>query len=120
MSRHTEILPVEIIPRQCFKRFTLVRLVISLLRFRQLVRLVIGFAVEFLNFFFKVRAVIAIGVRQRPRLALVIPVVGIESLSLFEMRNRVSAFTLLEQKLAKSEFGIGRQPVVINRFEPGL
>ena len=61
-SRHIEILPVEIILRQCFKRFTLVRLVLSLLRFRQLVRFVIGFAVELLNFFFKVRPVITISV----------------------------------------------------------
>src|SRR5437588_10592759 len=58
----------------------------ALLGFRQLVRFVIGFAVELLNFFAKVRAVITIRVRKRPSLTLVIPIIGIQSLGFFEMR----------------------------------
>src|SRR5712692_11824273 len=88
-------------------RFPLVvRIVRSLLRFRQLARFVVGLAVELLYFLAKIRAVIALGIRQGPGLPLVIPIVGIEPLRLLEMRNRVDAFSLFVEILSQRKLRI--------------
>jgi len=61
-SGHSEILLGKIIHRQYFPRLMSVTLVISLLLLRKFVWFVIRFAVELLNFFTKVRSVIAISI----------------------------------------------------------
>src|SRR5258706_14847236 len=95
-------------------------LVISLLSCRQLVRFVVRLAVELLHFLAKVRAVVALGIGQRPRLSFVIPVVGIEALRFLEMRNRIGAFSLLVEILPESELGISTRTFVAVRFQTRL
>jgi hypothetical protein len=58
---------------------------ILFLRFRQLARRIIWLAVQFLHLLHKVRPVIALGVRERPRLAFVVPAFRVESLRLLVM-----------------------------------
>src|SRR5258708_29430042 len=91
-------------------------LVSPLLRFRQFTWFVVRLAVQLLHFFAKVRAVIAIGIRQRPGLTLVIPIVGIEALRRLEMRNRVDAFPLLVKIFTQSELGFRASAIVAVRF----
>src|ERR1041384_2297473 len=55
-------------------------LVFLLIPFRQSARLVVRFAVELFHFLPKVRAIVALGIAQRPRLSFVIPIIWSEPL----------------------------------------
>src|SRR5205823_53135 len=91
--------------------------VVFLLQARQLARFVIGFAVELLNFFAKVRAVITVRVRKRPSLTLVIPIIGIQSLRFFEVRNCIDAFALFVEMLSQRKLRVSANAVVALRFQ---
>src|SRR5580693_9165920 len=60
-----------------------------------------------LDFVHKGRSIVALGIGQRVRLALVIPTLGIQTLRLFEMRDRFTQMSglidmLTERKLGRS------------------
>src|SRR5215510_10981987 len=59
-----------------------------LLPFRQPARRVVRLAVQLLHLFHEARPVIALGVRERPRLAFIVPAFGVEPLRLFVMSDR--------------------------------
>src|SRR5436305_8403805 len=84
---------------------------------RQLSWFVIGFAVELLNFFAKVCAVITVRVRKLPCLTLVIPIIGIQSLRFFEVRNCVDAFALFVEILSQRKLRISANAVAALRFQ---
>src|ERR1051326_3110767 len=73
---------------------------------RQLRRRIIHLApADLIHLFFEARAVVALGVRERPRLALVIPAPGIEPLRLFEVRDRFCRMSSLVELLAQAKLG---------------
>src|SRR5262249_50969069 len=86
---------------------------LRLLDFRQLPWFVVRFAVELLYLIPERRAVILLRVRQCPRLTLVVPVVGRQSLSLFEMCDRVHTLAVLVKI-----FGQGKLCVRHRAFGP--
>src|SRR5437763_12131523 len=79
---------------------------------RQLAWFVIGFAIELLNFFAKVRAVISVRIRERPSLTLIIPIIGIQSLGFFEMRDCIDAFALFVEILSQRKLRVSANAVV--------
>src|SRR5579863_10750036 len=70
-------------------------------------RRIVGLVAEFLNFICKRGAVIAFWIVGKEKsLALVIPIVGSESLRFLEMRNSVGPVTGMVEVLGETEFGI--------------
>src|SRR5215472_12845915 len=60
---------------------------------RQVARRVVSLAVELGYLFAECGAVIPSGIGEQPGLPLVVPTLGIQALSLFEMKNRFSQIT---------------------------
>jgi len=78
-------------------------------------RRIVRFIAKFLNFLCKRGAVIAFRiVGKEISLALVIPVVGSESLRFLEMWNSVGPVTRMIEVLGEAEFGVSRGPVRVH------
>src|ERR1700730_15348435 len=78
---------------------------LKLLLLGQLERRVIRFAVERFDFFHEVRAVVLIGVGEKPGLAFVVPVVRAQFLGGLEVRNSIAFVAGGHQVLAHLEIG---------------
>src|SRR5262245_37834124 len=93
------------------------RLSLLLLPFRQPARRVIRLAVQLLHLFHKARPIIAFGVRERPRLAFIVPAIGVEPLRLFVMTDRGFALTGVIKMFGQSELGRRQRPIGVLRRE---
>ena len=75
-------------------------------------RRIVGLVAEFLNFICKRGAVISFWIVGKEKsLALVIPIVGSESLRFLEMRDGFRAVALVIEKFCEAEFGISQQAI---------
>src|SRR5689334_14192992 len=105
--RHTEVL-LTLLVQLRFQR-TEPLILLLLLSLWELSRLIVRLAVQFLYFIPERRAVVLLGIRQSPRLPLVVPIIGRQTLGFFEVGNRVRTFAGLVEIFSQSELDISRR-----------